>query len=346
MKKVVIVSPFYNGLYKYTRPLYEELRKKYKDYEFVHIGNPKMTFEISEIEKIVDDLSDRIIEEKPDIIHYNYGTYDVEQLLPYMLDQKGFRCIQLLTYHSLQLDLFKKINCPEYDIETNKYMGLMDGYIFFTEYAKKIFYDKYKDSCKINKIAYHPATHLDQHVSLDVMNKLDKEFGIDRTKKIATLLGYPSHWKDTVPVIKLVNKYPEITFVVAGPWWEEKIIKENPKIILEELNNLIIINKELNTDEFNYAMDLGVGLFPYKYFKSFQGSGLLPNYLYRGLNVLVSNIDPLKEYTNNVIDIYNDKMLTKRFEEIINNKNIEKDNNFSYEKHAEIIENLYREIKL
>ena len=29
MKKIVIVSPFYNGLYKYTKPLYDELKEKY-----------------------------------------------------------------------------------------------------------------------------------------------------------------------------------------------------------------------------------------------------------------------------------------------------------------------------
>ena len=343
MKKIVIVSPFYNGLYKYTRPLYEELDDNYKKYEFVHIGNPNMTFDINEIEDITDKLVEKIILEKPDIIHYNYGTYDVEQLIPYKLNKRGFSCIQILTYHSLQLDLFKKINHIEYDIEANKYMGLMNGYVFFTKYAKNIFYEKYTNSSTKFVIAKHPATHLDCHVSEKIKNKLDKEFKIDRSKPIATLLGYPSHWKDSTPIVKLIKKYPEINFVVAGPWWMEKIIKENPNIDIDKLCNLIIVNKELDNDEFNYAMDLGIGLFPYKYFKSFQGSGLLPNYLYRGINVLVSDIEPLKEYTENVIDIYNESELFKRFEYVIKNNRVDKDNSFSYEEHAKIIDNLYKE---
>ena len=82
MKKVLIISPFYNGLFKYTRPLYEELCKDYKgEFEFKHLGNPDMTFDLDNIKKIVNKLCDEIIEYNPDIIHYNYGTYDIEMLI-------------------------------------------------------------------------------------------------------------------------------------------------------------------------------------------------------------------------------------------------------------------------
>lgn len=343
MKRIVIVSPFYNGLYKYTRPLFEELKKRYSNnYEFIHVGNPHMTFDLDEIENTVDKLSTQIIDLNPDIIHYNYGTYDVEQLIPYYLEKKGFRCKTFLTYHSLQLDIFKKINHPFYDEKVNEYMGKMDGYVFFTNYAKKIFYEKYPNSSKNYVIAFHPATHLDYHLSLEKTKELDKKFNIDRTKPIATLLGYSSHWKDTRPIIKLIEKYKDVTFFIGGPWWKEKILKENEIVSLEDYKNLILINKELDNDMFIYAMDLGVGLFPYKYYKSFQGSGLLPNYLYRGINVVVSDINPLKEYAKNTVNFFNDDELYVNFENALKNPIVKKNLNFSYISHAEKIEKLYR----
>ena len=343
-KNIVIVSPFYNGLYRYTSPLVEELKKKYsKKYNIYHIGNPNMTFEISEIESIVDKMANDIIKLKPDIIHYNYGTYDVEQLIPYFLEKKGYKFKSFLTYHSLQLDIFKKIDQRKYDRIVNKYMGKMDGYVFFTEYAHKIFQKKYPNNHSKYVVSYHPATHLNNKISKEKILEYDKLFNIDRKKPIATLLGYSSHWKNTRPIIKLVKKFPDVVFFIGGPWWKEKILKENKNIDIEKLTNLIIVNRELDIDEFNYAMELGVGLFPYKYFPSFQGSGLLPNYLYRGINTVVSDIEPLKEYKKNkVVDFNDTKQLYKEFEYVINHKKTERDLSFSYSGHAQKIEELYR----
>ena len=344
MKKILIIFPFYNGLFKYTRPLYEELKKEYKgEFLFHHIGNKDMTFEIDKIENVVNQLCDEIIKYNPDIIHYNYGTYDIEQLIPYYLQKRGFKCYQILTYHSLQLDIFKKINRPDYDKIVNDMMGKMDAYVFFTKYAKKVFEEKYKFKPKKYVIAYHPATHLETHISKKKAKEYDIEFNIKRDKPIATLLGYPSHWKDTVPILKLIKEFPNINFVVGGPWWKEKFIKENPNDDIDSYKNLTIINKELNKDEFNYSMDLGVGLFPYKYFPSFQGSGLLPNYMYRGINTLVNDFAPMKEYRKKVVDFYNDKKLFAEFKKVIDNMYVEKDLSFSYMIHANKIVKLYRE---
>jgi hypothetical protein len=342
MKKVLIISPFYNGLFKYTRPLYEELKKEYKGkFLFHHIGNSDMTFDIDKIKKIVNQLCDEIIKYNPDIIHYNYGTYDVEQLIPYYLKERGFKCYQILTYHSLQLDIFKKINKPDYDKIVNDMMGTMDAYVFFTKYAKKVFEEKYGFKPKKYVVAYHPATHLEIHLSKKKTMEYDKEFNIKRDKPIATLLGYPSHWKDSVPVLKLIKEFPNVNFVVGGPWWKEKFTKENPNDDIDSYKNLIIINKELNQDEFNYAMDLGVGLFPYKYFPSFQGSGLLPNYMYRGINTLVNDFEPMKEYRKKVVNFYDDKELFRGFKKVIDNMCVEKDLSFGYNIHAEKIVKLY-----
>lgn len=343
MKKVLIVSPFYNGLYKYARPLYETFSNEMSsEFEFKHIGNPHMTFDIDEIESTANKLADEIVDYKPDIIHYNYGTYDIEQLLPYLVEKRGYHCTKILTYHSLQLDIFKKIEVPKYDEIVNEYMGKMDGYVFFTEYARKIFYEKYPESKKEYVIAFHPATHLENHVSDEVKEKYDKEFNISRDKSITTLLGYPSHWKDTRPVIELIEEFKDVNFVVGGPWWVEKFTKENENFNINKYSNLTIINRELEFDEFNYMIDLGVGIFPYKFYRSFQGSGLLPNYLYRGINTIVNDFEPLREYKSECIDFYNKEELIKGFKEVISNPAVKKDTRFSYIEHANIISDLYR----
>lgn len=346
MKKLLIVSPLYNGLYRYAEPLYEQLKKDLGSNILVkHIGNENMTFDIKEIEETANRLSDEIIKFSPDVIHYNYGTYDMEQIIPIFLSEKKFKCKQILTYHSLQLDLFKKINHEKYDRLSNEFVGKMDGYIFFTEYAREQFVERYNFTPIKNKIAFHPATHLDETVSKKQELKYDEMFKIDRTKPIATLLGYPSHWKDTLPIVKLVNKFPDVNFIIAGPWWKEKIIKENRNINLDELVNLIVINKELDIEEFNYMMSLGVGLFPYNYFKSFQGSGLLPNYLYRGINCVVNDIKPLKEYYSGCINMYDDNLLYKTFIDVINNPKVKEDKTYSYVEHSKRMIELYEEVK-
>ena len=343
MKKILIISPFYNGLYRYTRPLYEEIKKDFKGlYQVKHLGNKKMTFDIKEIETIINDLVEQIIEYNPDIIHYNYGTYDILQLIPYYLDKRGFKCKQILTFHSLELDIFKKMDIPELDKIVNEYVGKMDGYVFFTKYALKIFEKTYKYKPEHYAISYHPATHLDYHVPVEKKEKYDARYGIDYSKSIVTLLGYNSHWKDSKLLFKLVDRYKDVEFIVAGPWWKEKILKENA-IDLNRYPNLKVINKELKKDEFVYFLDMGIGLFPYNYYKSFQGSGLLPNYLYRGIGVIVNNIEPLKEYYDGCINMYDDNELFKKFERVLKTKNIKKDRRFGYATHAKSIERLYKD---
>ena len=46
--------------------------------------------------------------------------------------------------------------------------------------------------------------------AIDSTKKYDEIFNVDRKKPIATLLGYPSHWKDTTQIIKLIDKYNQV----------------------------------------------------------------------------------------------------------------------------------------
>jgi len=341
--KILIVSPQYNGLMKYSNPLYELIKENSINDEIFYDGFSSINFNIEEINKNLNFITEKIIKLNPDIIHYNYGTYDAEQLIPYFLDKKGFNCKSYLTYHSLQFDLFKKINIEEYDKYSNEYVSKMDGYVFFTEYGKSIFTEKY--GMPLNSVvSYHPKTH---NINLDEKTKkeYDLKYGIDRDKKYACTLGYASHWKDSSFIIKLCENFKNINFIVAGPYWLQKIKKENPNLDIEKISNLKIIDEELLGDDFNYFLNLGIGIFPYCYFKSFQGSGLLPNYLGNGLPYIANSIKPFEEYCKGskyCFDFNDEKLLFKMFKERLNDSSNVVDEEFTYENHAKKILKLWR----
>lgn len=343
--KLCVVSPLYNGLYRYCKPLVE-LLKTNTDFEILHVGFDEICFDKDKIITQVDRVAKKIIEFSPDIIHYNFGTYDSEQLLPYMLEKNGFKGKSVLTYHSLQLDLFKKLNCPDLDAISNEYMGKMDGMIFFTDYAKNIYKEKYPALSKY-VISFHPATHENQTISEQEKKFFEKEFDVDETKKNVALLGYASHWKESNSIVELAKKHKDINFFIAGPYWADKVKKENPDTDISTLTNLKVIDKELNKKEFYFFVKTCVGFFPYHFYKSFQGSGLLPNYLLSGYPCLVNNISQLKEYCGEnkyCFDFSNQELLNKRLTEIFDEKNLKKNKRFSYQNHLDDILNLYREI--
>lgn len=341
-----IVSPLYNGLMKYTKPLVE-LLKKQTDFNILHIGFEDICFDIEKIKNQVERVAQKIMEFAPDIIHYNYGTYDSEQLLPYVLDKMGYKNKNILTYHSLQLDLFKKINCPELDVLSNLYMSKMDGVVFFTNYAKDVYNDKYSYLPQYI-INFHPATHQGQKITKTQKKLYEKEFDIDTSKRNIALLGYASHWKETNSIVKLAETFNDVNFYIAGPYWQGKVIKENDKIDLSLIKNLKIIDKELNSSEFLFFVENCVGFFPYKYFKSFQGSGLLPNYLLNGYPCLVNDIRPLKEYCGRYkycFDFSSQKLLEKKVQDIFEEKMFKKNLKFSYQNHLNLILNFYNEVQ-
>lgn len=343
--KLCVVSPLYNGLYSYCKPLVE-LLKTNTDFELLHTGFDEICFDIDKIRKQVDCVAKKIIEFSPDIIHYNFGTYDSEQLLPYFLDKMGFKGKTVLTYHSLQLDLFKKLNYSEFDAISNEYMGKTDGLIFFTDYAKNIYKEKYSTLSKY-AISFHPATHENQTISEQEKKLFEKEFGVDETKKNVALLGYASHWKESKSIVELAKKHKDVNFFIAGPYWADKVKKENPDTDISTLINLKVIDKELKKEEFYFFVKTCIGFFPYHYYKSFQGSGLLPNYLLSGFPCLVNNISQLKEYCGEdkyCFDFSDQELLDKRLKEIFNEKYFKKNKRFSYQNHLNDILNLYREL--
>ena len=341
--KICLVSPQYNGLMKYSMPLYEILKNG--ENEVLYTGFSDICFDIKKIETQLDEICKKIIQFNPDIIHYNYGTYDSEQLIFYKLKELGFKCKNIYTYHSLQLDLFKKLNHNFYDEVANKSIGEMDGIVFFTEYAKEVYMEKYGEPKKYT-IAYHPATHEKDTLTQDEILKYSNEFGVDVNANNVMLLGYASHWKESNSIVYLSEQFKDVNFYIAGPYWAGKVERENKEFNINNYSNLKIIDKELDQKEFLFFVENGIGFFPYNYFKSFQGSGLLPNYLLKGKPCLVNNIKPLQEYTGDYefcFDFSDRELLKQKLKQVLKQDKMKRMKDFSYEEHHRKINNFYKE---
>jgi hypothetical protein len=339
--KIIYISPKYNGLYQYSKLFVHHLEKK-KSNNIFHLGFENICFDNEQIEKNVINIVKEIKKIQPDLIHYNYGTYDAEQLIPFFLEQECITTKQILSVHSIQLDLFKKTKNEKYDIKANESVKKMDGYCFFTNYAQNTFAVYDKPYC----ISYHPATLENTRLKkADAISILEK-YGLNKNLTFISLLGYASHWKSSIEFIRLAQECQDIQFVIGGPYWKEKISKENPNINLRELKNLIVIDKELDAIELITFIRGSVGFFPYYCYKSFQGSGMLPNYLYFGKNCIVHDFEPLKEYVKYalVVDFKNFDKIKQSLKICLEQPYIKRDLRFSYRYHVGQIKKLYKEI--
>jgi len=339
--KIVYISPKYNGLYQYAKPFVQMLREKSKMNVF-HLGFEDICFDNEKIYRSTTDIVDEICGIQPDLIHYNYGTYDAEQLLPYFLKEKLKKTKSILTVHSIQFDLFKKIKNTNYDIKANEFARKMDGYVFFTNYSRKILNIQNKPYC----ISFHPAIH--GHISLKKKDEISilNNYSVNENKLFISLLGYASHWKSSIEFIKLAQEYKNTQFLIGGPFWLDKINKENHNIELGKIKNLIIIDKELNEKEILTFIRSSIGFFPYFFYKSFQGSGMLPNYLYHRRNCVVNDFEPLCEYADNtcIVDFKDYEKLKEAVDICMKKQYIKKNDKFSYNNHLKKIEGLYKRV--
>lgn len=333
MLNVALVGPLYNGLNKYMEPLSSELSKQ--GIRITRMGFNEICFDIDAIFNQVHSLAKKLKDSHFDIIHYNYGTYDAEQLIPVVYEPSAK---QILTVHSINWGLFRKLNKLEYYEQVNRQIERMDGYIYFTQYGKEKLGLKTKAP---DQIAWHPATHEKVSLSQFEEDMTLRSLGIT-TKNNVAILGYASHWKNPIPVLEVSRQLPNITFIFGGPYWSQKIPKEDLQ------NNVLIIDKELSEHELVTLIENSVGLFPYEEYPSFQGSGLLPNYLARRSPVIVSRCPPLVEYMHGsdyVVDIDDTESLKNTIMDCISGKmQRNPSGDFSYMEHSRRIKKFYMEL--
>lgn len=338
MVKVALVGPLYNGLNKYLTPLASTLVNQGCNID--RIGFPDMNFNFVEIKSNVEDLVRKVIWNAYDVIHYNYGTYDAEQLIPLFLSYSPVP--QILTLHSTQLDLFRKTGTPQMAAAINQRARTMDGYCFFTKYAEQLT----NVGTVPHVVSWHPSCHEAIHVPLARKQSLLRNWGATESLHIVTVLGYPSHWKDSAPVLRAAKRLPNIQFIFGGPWWDQKLARES-ETVGDVPSNVKVISHELNEVETVTLIEAGIGLFPYREYPSFQGSGLLPDYLARGVTCVISNIPPLEEYAKNrsfLVDIDDEIALASTLELAVAFPHQLSDPDFSYNRHGEDILKLYLKV--
>ncbi len=337
MVNVALIGPLYNGLDKYLTPLASALTSQGCDVD--RIGLEDINFDLEKIKIHVRNLVQKTNWHKYDILHYNYGTYDAEQLIPLLIPDCP--ASKILTIHSIQLDLFRKVGDLQLAKVVNQKSRMMDGYCFFTKYARQVT-DLVSSP---NIVSWHPPNHESINVSLTSKQRLLKSWGLNESSLIVTILGYPSHWKDATSVLKAAKQVPEIQFIFGGLWWDQKLMREGYN--RETMPNIKSIAYELNEIEIVTLIESGIGLLPYREYPSFQGSGLLPNYLARGVTCIVSNIPPLMEYVNNrhfVVDINDETALVTTIKQALNIPHQSPDPNFSYSQHTKEIVKFYSQL--
>ncbi len=325
-----MVAPKYNGINKYCEKITKELSIQNN---IERIGFEQIEFDKSKIIKEVNEACAKIERGNFDIIHYNFGTYDAEQLIPLMLSKKNNKrnYKTIFTVHSNQYSLFKKIGNIALFNEINQSLKECDAYIFFTKTTQK----KWNVDCKQSVI--NLCSTISKSSSLIDERIIDI---IKNNKKIFLVLGYASHWKDYNMVVNAAKVLPNEVFVFAGPYWSQKNI---PLI-----DNIIIIDKELNDSEISFLINNGIGLFPYVHYADFQGSGMLPNFIVNNRPYICNNIKEMVEYIDdesricdmNDLDAFCKKLSLSKNEKIFYKNSFD----FSIKRHCELIRDFYKQV--
>jgi len=295
MLEVALVGPYYNGLGRYLAPLQEALTRH--GCRVTRFGFRQICFDLDEILANCAELVGGVEWNRFDIINFHYGTYDAEQLLPVLLSGKVTTPV-VLTVHSLKYDLFLKLGQPALAAAVTESSRRMDGYVCFTRYAQE-----HLDSRGPAAVTWMPASHGEVVVPEYQRAEFFRRFGIKFGAPVVTVIGYPCRWKDPDAVLRLALAMPDVQFVFGGPWWLGELNKRGAV-----LPNIVIVNQELGDHEFVTLLESGVGFLPYREDRSFQGSGVLPNYLVRGVTCVVSDLPPLVEYMSGdpfVVDLSN-----------------------------------------
>jgi len=318
--KVLLVGPKYNGIAKVIKVLKKHLTDLGVNTEWK--GTHSLTFDPKEIIQNVNILLQKINFQKYDILDFHIGMYEAEQLLLLSLRDRAIPPT-IFSVHSLEFELFKKIGLPKIQNSINEKIGrFFNGYIFFGNYARRIFRERY--GTLISKTVFLCPTHADVKINKNDLINFRKKYQL--RQKFICLIGYPSKWKDWELLLKAIETIDTpIEFIFAGPWWDQKLGFTRKKI-----NNVLIKVFPQFIEEKDFVLFIKnslFGIFPYITYPTFQGSGVLSNYIWEGKTCIVSNVACLPEYIGNagiVINNHNPNEWGKTMSLLIKNETLRK----------------------
>lgn len=295
---------------------------------------------------------------KYDVISLHYGNLEIEQLIPYILKGKSHPPV-VYHVHTIEPTLFKNhvIN-KELSNIVDKNKKSFSGCIFFGNYAKEIF-----DINDIpSSIAWLPTTILpNSNPNPNTYFKNLINFG-DELPMIS-MYGFAAPWKD-LGLLLSAMKYikTSLRFVIVGPFWNDFSqsgvnLKLNKKNTIK-INNteLVIISQYIREQERQILVkNSHCAIFPYCFYKSFQGSGAIADYLVNSTPVISTDIANMKELIGDagLITSPNDpKALARAIDEIslcnvyhkIKNRSKDQAYKFTPRFHAKICLDFYRKL--
>jgi hypothetical protein len=360
--KILLIGPNHdNGsLPPYLKVLYNSFLEHGVNVNW--IGSKEIPFDKKNnkflSEKLIIDAAQNILfsvnVEKYDIISLHYGNLEVEQLIPYILKDRPHPPI-VYHVHTLEPTLFKlhvKNDSLCDIVKENK--KRFSGLLFFGNYAKKIF----GVDNKPNSIAWLPTTiSPNSNINTDFKNLIS----FDDDLPMISMYGFAAPWKSLellLSAMKYIKK--PVRFVIAGPFWDDFSqsgvnLKLNKKSTLK-INNaeLIIISQYVGEKERKILVKKSYSaIFPYKFYKSFQGSGAIADYLVNSVPVIATDIANMKELINFgglVIPHDNPKLLAKAVDDMsfryneIKSKTKEQAYKFTPKYHSKVCLNLYKKL--
>jgi len=353
-----MIAPPSGGIDVYVEYLATELRKQGLDVTVQGSSEEDQAFNVASrtwkssewVKERMNLLVDKIDFKKYDLVAFHFGKNDIEQYIPVILKQRKINIKSIYFVHYLSRNLFSKfLNDPKTREEVeNQVYTFFDGYIFYGSFSKSFFEHK-TDMKYSGLVSFLPETHSKVQLEESDINKFVDEFSFfPEDIPSVYILGYASDYKDPQLVIeslKYVNKPFRLIF--AGRGWSKQI---GFKTRVINKTHIYTIDREINTKEFKYMCEKSLfGIFPYRQPMTddevFQGSGVLPNFIYNGKANIAFDEGCLKENIGNsgiILEKRDPELLGEAIENLLNNKNRVKfeilakkrSHLFSIEKHA------------
>lgn len=356
--KVLMIAPPSGGIDVYVQYLATELRRLGLDVTIKGSTEEDQAFDIvsrtwksSEwVKERMNLLVDKIDFGQYDLVAFHFGKNDVEQYIPVILKQRKIKIKSLYFVHYLSRNLFSKyLKDPETREEVEKHVyTFFEGYIFYGSFSKAFF--EQKTGVKYGGlISFLPETHSKIKLPKSDIDKLVDELTfLPKDIPYVYVLGYASSYKDPQIIIeslRFVDKPFKLIF--AGRGWSKQI---GFKTRIINKTHIFTIDREINTKEFKYISENSLfGIFPYrqpmKDDEVFQGSGVLPNFIFNGKANIVFDEGCLKENIGNagiVLEKRDPRLLGKAIKSLLNDEERVKYERlakqrsylFSIEKHA------------
>lgn len=162
------------------------------------------------------------------------------------------------------------------------FLKYVDILIFYSEYAENQYLELNKDSA--NKTIYKLPLYRHRH-------KREKPLSYDK-KKYISMVGDLGYHRDLNFIIEIAKKLPHEQFLLAGRGNIDQYLED-----IQNTENIILINRFLDEDEFNNFIDESKFLLlPYK---SVAQSGVLLDSMCRGTIPVVTKVGSFEEFIEN-----------------------------------------------